>query len=134
MARWWVPGLTIGYEHSFVHTAADFLKGVETDTPAEPTFATALETQRVCDAILRSSGPAPGPRPASPPDLLLDASGIRLAQHLLDRSLQRRQVAHHHLPDNLVVHDRIGVPQNVADACDVLPGISGWLALRCLGR
>ncbi len=55
MARWWVPGLTIGYEHSFVHTAADFLKGVETGTPAEPTFATALETQRVCDAILRSA-------------------------------------------------------------------------------
>ena len=55
MARWWVPGLTIGYEHSFVHTAADFLAGIETGTPAEPTFRTALQTQRVCDAILRSA-------------------------------------------------------------------------------
>ena len=34
---------------------ADFLKGVETGTPAEPTFRTALQTQRVCDAILRSA-------------------------------------------------------------------------------
>jgi predicted dehydrogenase len=55
MDHWWVPGLTIGYEHTFVHTLADFLKGVETGTPAEPTFRTALATQKVCDAILRSA-------------------------------------------------------------------------------
>jgi predicted dehydrogenase len=55
MDRWWVPGLTIGYEHTFVHAAADFLRGVETGTPAEPTFRTALQTQRVCDAILQSA-------------------------------------------------------------------------------
>lgn len=55
MDHWWVPGLTIGYEHSFVHALADFLRGVETGTPAEPTFRTALDTQRVCDAILRSA-------------------------------------------------------------------------------
>jgi predicted dehydrogenase len=34
---------------------ADFLKGVESGTPAEPTFRTALQTQRVCDAILKSA-------------------------------------------------------------------------------
>jgi predicted dehydrogenase len=55
MDRWWVPGLTIGYEHTFVHALADFLRGVETGTPAEPTFRTALQTQKVCDAILRSA-------------------------------------------------------------------------------
>jgi predicted dehydrogenase len=55
MDRWWVPGLTIGYEHTFVHAAADFLKGIETGIPAEPTFRSALQTQRVCDAILRSA-------------------------------------------------------------------------------
>jgi predicted dehydrogenase len=55
MNRWWVPGLTIGYEHTFVHALADFLRGVETGTPAEPTFRTALQTQKVCDAILRSA-------------------------------------------------------------------------------
>jgi predicted dehydrogenase len=55
MDHWWVPGLGIGYEHTFVHALADFLKGVETGTPAEPTFRTALRTQQVCDAILRSA-------------------------------------------------------------------------------
>jgi predicted dehydrogenase len=55
MSHWWVPGLTIGYEHSFVHALADFLKGVESGTPAEPTFRTALQTQKVCDAILQSA-------------------------------------------------------------------------------
>ncbi|MBI1903497.1 MAG: Gfo/Idh/MocA family oxidoreductase, partial [Planctomycetia bacterium] len=27
MGKWWVPGLQIGYEHSFVHQVADFLEG-----------------------------------------------------------------------------------------------------------
>ena len=55
MSHWWVPGLSIGYEHSFVHAAADFLKGVETGTPASPIFRDALRTQRVCDAVLSSA-------------------------------------------------------------------------------
>ncbi|MEO1018912.1 MAG: Gfo/Idh/MocA family oxidoreductase [Pseudomonadota bacterium] len=55
MDHWWVPGLSLGYEHSFVHTLADFLEGLETGLPAEPTFETALATQQVCDAILRSA-------------------------------------------------------------------------------
>jgi predicted dehydrogenase len=38
-----------------VHAIADFLKGVETGPPAEPTFRTALQTQKVCDAILQSA-------------------------------------------------------------------------------
>ena len=28
MGKWWVPGLPIGYEHSFVHQVADFLEGL----------------------------------------------------------------------------------------------------------
>ncbi len=56
MSHWWVPGLTIGYEHSFVHALADFLKGLETGVAAQPDFAAALETQRVCEAVLRSAG------------------------------------------------------------------------------
>jgi len=55
MDHWWVPGLTIGYEHTFVHAVADFLRGVASGTPAEPTFRSALETQKVCEAILRSA-------------------------------------------------------------------------------
>ena len=40
MGHWWVPGLVIGYEHSFVHAVADFLKGLETGVPAQPDFRT----------------------------------------------------------------------------------------------
>jgi predicted dehydrogenase len=54
MKNWWVPGLQIGYEHSFVHQVADFIKGIETGKPASPTFKDALETQYVCDAVLKS--------------------------------------------------------------------------------
>lgn len=54
MDRWWVPGLVIGYEHSFIHALADFFKGVESGQPAQPDFRSALQTQKVCDAILRS--------------------------------------------------------------------------------
>jgi len=54
LGRWWVPGLSIGYEHSFIHQLADFLEGMSTGKPAAPTFRDALETTRVCDAIIKS--------------------------------------------------------------------------------
>jgi len=55
MDKWWVPGLQIGYEHSFVHHVADFLKSLETGEPCAPTFRDALETQKICDAVLASA-------------------------------------------------------------------------------
>ncbi len=56
MDRYWVPGTTIGYEHTFVNTLADFLKSLESgQEPCEPSFRTALETQHVCDAVLDSA-------------------------------------------------------------------------------
>ncbi len=55
MDKWWVPGLQIGYEHSFVHQLADFLEGVAKGKAASPTFRDALETQYVCDAVLKSA-------------------------------------------------------------------------------
>ncbi|MEM8733861.1 MAG: Gfo/Idh/MocA family oxidoreductase [Planctomycetota bacterium] len=54
MGNWWVPGLQIGYEHSFTHQVADFLKSLDTGEPAAPSFRDALETQKVCDAVLKS--------------------------------------------------------------------------------
>src|SRR5699024_5534385 len=47
MDKWWVPGLSIGYEHTFVHQMADFLKSLETGKTFSPTFKDALETQKV---------------------------------------------------------------------------------------
>lgn len=55
MNKWWVPGLSIGYEHSFVHQVADFLQSLETGEPCAPTFEDALETQKVCEAVLDSA-------------------------------------------------------------------------------
>jgi len=55
MDKWWVPGLSIGYEHTFVHQVADFLKSLETGEPCSPTFREALETQKVCEAVLNSA-------------------------------------------------------------------------------
>jgi len=55
MDRWWVPGLQIGYEHSFVHQVADFLQGVASGEEVGPTFRDALETQKVCEAVLSSA-------------------------------------------------------------------------------
>ncbi|WP_027078797.1 Gfo/Idh/MocA family protein [Maribacter antarcticus] len=54
MDKWWVPGLSIGYEHSFVHHVADFLKSLETGEPCSPTFEDALVTQKVCEAVIES--------------------------------------------------------------------------------
>lgn len=55
MNKWWVPGLSIGYEHSFVHQVADFLKSLETGEACAPTFKDAFETQKVCEAVLDSA-------------------------------------------------------------------------------
>lgn len=55
MSHWWVPGLQIGYEHSFVHQVADFLEAAAKGENARPTFRDAYETSRVCDAILKSA-------------------------------------------------------------------------------
>ncbi|GIW96940.1 MAG: oxidoreductase [Pirellulaceae bacterium] len=55
MGNWWVPGLQIGYEHTFIHQVADFLAGLDRGEVVHPTFEDALETQRVCDAVLDSA-------------------------------------------------------------------------------
>jgi predicted dehydrogenase len=55
MGNWWVPGLQIGYEHSFVHQVADFLQGVANGKSAQPDFRDALRTQYVCDSVLQSA-------------------------------------------------------------------------------
>lgn len=55
MKHWWVPGCTIGYEHTFIHAVSDFLDGIERDTKLVPDFRDGYETQLVCDAVLASA-------------------------------------------------------------------------------
>jgi predicted dehydrogenase len=55
MDHWWVPGLAIGYEHSFIHQLADFLASLDVKEPVAPSFEDALRTEFVIDAVLRSA-------------------------------------------------------------------------------
>jgi predicted dehydrogenase len=55
MSKWWVPGTQIGYEHTFVHQAADFVDGLVSGKPASPTFREAYATDLVTDAVLKSA-------------------------------------------------------------------------------
>ncbi len=55
MDKYWVPGTCIGYEHTFLNALADFVTGIETGEPTQPDFRNALQTQKVCDAVLLSA-------------------------------------------------------------------------------
>ncbi len=56
MGKWWVPGLQIGYEHTFINQMADFLSAIDArKNGLHPDFRDALETQYVCDAVLKSA-------------------------------------------------------------------------------
>jgi predicted dehydrogenase len=54
IANWWPPGHVIGYEHTFIHTIADFVKAVVFRKSAYPTFLDGLRNQYVLDAIKES--------------------------------------------------------------------------------
>jgi myo-inositol 2-dehydrogenase/D-chiro-inositol 1-dehydrogenase len=55
MKHWWVPGLQIGYEHTFIHQLADFLQALGEGQAAAPTFRDGLATDYVTDAVLKSA-------------------------------------------------------------------------------
>lgn len=55
MKNWWVPGLQIGYEHTFIHQVADFLAGLGEGRVPGPSFCDGLATDYVTDAVLRSA-------------------------------------------------------------------------------
>jgi myo-inositol 2-dehydrogenase/D-chiro-inositol 1-dehydrogenase len=55
MKHWWVPGLQIGYEHTFIHQFADFVEAAAKGKPLPPTFRDGLATDFVTDAILTSA-------------------------------------------------------------------------------
>jgi predicted dehydrogenase len=55
MKHWWVPGLQIGYEHTFIHQVADFLEALGAGKQAAPVFRDGLETDQVTDAVLESA-------------------------------------------------------------------------------
>jgi predicted dehydrogenase len=54
---WWPPGHIIGYEHTFIHQAADIARafGAPKPRPVQPDFADAVRTQAVLEAMSRSA-------------------------------------------------------------------------------
>lgn len=52
---WWPPGHIIGYEHTFVHTVADFVKAVAKGKAEQPSFEDGYRNQVVLEAVEKSS-------------------------------------------------------------------------------
>ena len=55
VSNWWPPGHGIGYEHTFVHTIADFVNACVDGKSVQPTFEDGLKNQRVLAAVEESS-------------------------------------------------------------------------------
>ena len=55
MKHWWVPGLQIGYEHTFIHQFADFVTAAGKGQSIAPSFRDGLATDYVTDAVLKSA-------------------------------------------------------------------------------
>ena len=53
--NWWPAGHLIGYEHTFVHTVADFVNACVDGKPVQPTFEDGLKNQRVLAAVEESN-------------------------------------------------------------------------------
>lgn len=55
VGNWWPPGHIIGYEHTFVHTIADFVNAVVNGKSVQPTFEDGVRNQRVLEAVEESA-------------------------------------------------------------------------------
>ncbi len=55
VGQWWPPGHIIGYEHTFVHTIADFVNSVVDGKSVQPTFEDGMRNQRVLEAVEESA-------------------------------------------------------------------------------
>ncbi|NUP49970.1 MAG: Gfo/Idh/MocA family oxidoreductase [Catenulispora sp.] len=55
MRAWWPPGHGLGYDHTFVHQAADLVEAIAQGVPPTPSFADGLYVQSVLDAVEASA-------------------------------------------------------------------------------
>lgn len=58
ISAWWPPGHVLGWEHTFSHEMADFIKAVAEGTDPSPSFAEGLGVQRVLAGVEDSAGHA----------------------------------------------------------------------------
>jgi len=54
--NWWPTGHGLGYEHVFTHQAVDLIHAIAENRPPSPSFADALQVQKVLAAIETSAG------------------------------------------------------------------------------
>ncbi|MGW8884942.1 Gfo/Idh/MocA family protein [Streptomyces sp. NPDC055749] len=55
LEAWWPPGHGLGYEHTFVHQAADVVRTIAAGAAPMPSFADGLQVQRVLAAVEESA-------------------------------------------------------------------------------
>ena len=55
VGAWWPPGHIIGYEHAFIHAAADFVNAVVDGKSVQPTLEDGLANQIVLEAVEKSA-------------------------------------------------------------------------------
>ncbi|MDO5566771.1 MAG: Gfo/Idh/MocA family oxidoreductase, partial [Planctomycetia bacterium] len=55
MSHYWVPGTTIGYEHTFINQLYEFLMSLDGGPAFHPNMKEAARIQKVCDTIIRSA-------------------------------------------------------------------------------
>jgi predicted dehydrogenase len=55
VSNWWPTGHGIGYEHLFTHQAVEFIRAVAGEASVSPSFAEALDVQRVLAAVEASA-------------------------------------------------------------------------------
>ena len=55
VGNWWPTGHGLGYEHGFTHQAADLVTALAAGTQPSPSFADALQVQRVLAAVEESA-------------------------------------------------------------------------------
>ncbi len=51
---WWPPGHVIGYEHTFIHTASDFVNAIATDSEVHPDFLDGARCVAVLESVVAS--------------------------------------------------------------------------------
>ncbi len=67
LSGWWPPGHVLGWDVTFSHEVADFVRAIAAGTDPEPSFADGLQVQRVLDAVQRSAASDSAWTPVPPP-------------------------------------------------------------------
>jgi len=52
---WWADGHILGYEHTFTHSLADFLRGLNSNERVHPDFEDGIRNQKVLEAAERAA-------------------------------------------------------------------------------